>query len=117
MIRIKNVEYLNKYKLKILFSDGKSKIIDFENWINEGGAYVLPLRDIDYFKKVHMDEFNYTICWPNGADFCPDVLYETGKDIQEQPRRVGQRKKTGEKSQFKYQSIAIAKKVSRKSKS
>ncbi len=81
MIRISSVEYLNEYKLKVLFSDGTRKILDFENWINEGGAYMLPLRDVKYFKKVKMDEFNYTICWPNGADFSPDALYEMGLNI------------------------------------
>lgn len=93
MIRIKKVEYLSEYKLKVLFTDGKTKIIDFKNWINEGGAYILPLRNLEYFKKVRMDEFNYTICWPNGADFSPDVLYEIGidfpqKGIREQKRNI-----------------------------
>lgn len=82
MIRIKNVEYLSEYKLKVLFSDGKTKLIDFKNWINEGGAYILKLQNIEYFKKVQIDEFNYTICWPNGADFSPDVLYEIGIDFR-----------------------------------
>ena len=30
-----------------------------------------------------MDESNYSICWPNGADFSPDALYEIGEDIIE----------------------------------
>lgn len=80
-MRIKEVEYIGDYKLKILFSDEKSKIVDFEDWIKEGGEYILLLKDIQYFKKFQKDKFNYTICWPNGADFCPDVLYEKGTDI------------------------------------
>jgi hypothetical protein len=82
MLRIKNVKYMNEYKLKVLFSDGKTKIIDFKNWINEGGAYITHLRNIEYFKKVQLDEFNYTICWPNGADFSPEILYEIGIDFR-----------------------------------
>jgi len=91
MIRIKNVEYLNEYRLKLSFSDGKMKVVNFENWINEGGTYILPLRDMKYFKKVKMDEFNYTICWPNGADFCPDVLYEMGENINTETKPLPRR--------------------------
>src|SRR5438105_14292972 len=87
ILRIKSVRYLKEYKLKVLFSNGKIKIVDFENWINEGGTYFFPLRDLEYFKNVQMDEFNYSICWPNGADFSPDVLYEFGKEI-EQARKI-----------------------------
>jgi len=81
LLRVKNVKYLSEYKLELLFSDGKKKIVDFEEWLEEGGSYIVPLRKLDYFKKVHLDGFKYTICWPNGADFSPDILYETGKNI------------------------------------
>ncbi len=88
MIRVKHVEYVSNYKLKILFSDGKTKIVDFENWINQGGFYVIPMKDIEYFKKVEMDESNYSICWPNGADFSPDALYEIGRDIKQTVKKA-----------------------------
>ncbi len=88
LMRIKKVEYLNEYKLKLLFNNEKTKIIDFEDWIKNGGSYFSPLKDIQYFKKVKMDKFNYTICWPNGADFCPDVLYEMGKEEDEDIRKI-----------------------------
>ncbi len=82
VMRIKNVDYMNDYKLKILFNDNKTKIVDFEDWINEGGAYLLPLKELKYFKKVQIDAFKYSICWQNGADFCPDVLYAVGKEVK-----------------------------------
>ena len=65
--RIKSVEYVVDYKLKLLFSDNKTKVIDFEDWINEETVYLRPLKNVQYFKKVKMDEFNFSICWPNGA--------------------------------------------------
>ncbi len=34
-MRIKQVQYVNDYKLKILFSDGKTKIVDIEPIINK----------------------------------------------------------------------------------
>lgn len=33
-----------------------------------------PLRDLAYFATVRVDPELGTICWPNGADLCPDVL-------------------------------------------
>jgi hypothetical protein len=76
---IKNVEYLEDYKLKLLFDDGKFKIVDFENRLKEAKNMFLPLKDIDYFKKVKTD--GSTLVWPNGLDLCPDALYDRGKDI------------------------------------
>lgn len=34
-----------------------------------------PLRDVDVFASVAVDETGDTIVWPNGADLDPDVLY------------------------------------------
>ena len=41
-----------------------------------------PFRDLDFFKLVKVDKHTGTIVWPNGVDLCPDVLYETGKEIK-----------------------------------
>jgi hypothetical protein len=87
MLRVKRADYVGEYKLKLAFSDGKTKIVDFKDWINEGGVYATPLRDAAYFKQVKMDEFNYSICWANGADFSPDALYEAGREVQEQKKK------------------------------
>lgn len=83
-MRVKKVEYVNEYKLKLLFSDKKEKIVDIEPIINKSKGLFHPLRDIEYFKKVSLDDKEYplSICWPNGADICPDVLYEIGKEVK-----------------------------------
>ena len=88
MIRIRKATYLSEYKIKILFSDRKTKIVDFENWIfGKKNVYLEPLKNIEFFKKFELDELQYTICWPNGADFCPDVLYKIGQETKERVRR------------------------------
>ncbi|MDE3046315.1 MAG: DUF2442 domain-containing protein [Verrucomicrobiota bacterium] len=88
MIRIKKATYLSGYKIKLLFSDGKIKVVDFENWIfGKKNVYLEPLKEIEFFKKFELDEPKYTICWPNGADFCPDVLYKIGQEIKRPVRR------------------------------
>jgi hypothetical protein len=88
-MRIKKVEYVDGYKLKLLFSDKKSKIVDIEPIIKKSKGLFHPLKDIEYFKKVSLDDVQYplSICWPNGADICPDVLYEMGKDVQEKKKQ------------------------------
>ena len=77
---IKKVEYLDGYKLKLLFDDGKIKVVDFEDRLKDAKNMFLPLKEIDYFQKVESD--GTTIVWPNGLDLCPDVLYESGKDLK-----------------------------------
>ncbi len=87
-MRVKKVEYFNDYKLKLLFSDKKTKIVDIEPIIKKSKGLFHPLKDIEYFKRVSLDDSEYpmSICWPNGADICPDYLYELGLDVEEQKR-------------------------------
>jgi hypothetical protein len=76
-MKIKKITYISGYKLKILFSNRKTKVIDFQDWIfdKEAGPYLKPLQNLEFFKQFSLDEFAYSICWPNGADFCPDAIY------------------------------------------
>lgn len=78
--RVKKVEYLRDYKLKIFFKGAKIKIVDLEQILRKSKGMFLELLDIDYFKKVECDGFSIT--WPNGIDFCPDLLYQIGKNIE-----------------------------------
>jgi Protein of unknown function (DUF2442) len=76
---VKKVKYLEGYKLKLVFDNGKTKIIDFEDRLRNAKNMFLPLKDVDYFKKVKTD--GTTLVWPNGLDLCPDVLYEMGAEV------------------------------------
>jgi hypothetical protein len=82
-MRVKNVSYVCEYKLKILFSDGKTKIVDLADKIKKGAGVFLALKNLEYFKKVTLDDCHLSICWPNGADICPDVLYQMGEDVSD----------------------------------
>ena len=44
-----------------------------------------PLASLDYFRQVHVEPDIGTIVWPNGADLCPDVLYESSRPIAALP--------------------------------
>lgn len=81
MHRVKKIEYIEGYKLRLTFGDRVVKVVDFEPYLVKG--VFLPLRDIECFKQVFID--GHSIAWPNGADFCPDVLYEIGKTCVDKP--------------------------------
>jgi hypothetical protein len=89
-MRVLKVEYVNDYRLNILFSDKKTKIVDLEEKIKHAKGIFLPLKKLDYFKKVTIDDCHLSICWPNGADICPDVLYNIGKNlkIEKKPKQM-----------------------------
>lgn len=83
---IKEVEYLDGYKLKIYFNDKKVKIVDLEKLIKRGKNMFLQLVDLEYFKSVRCD--GTTIYWPNGVDLCPDVLYAIGEKNSHRPKKI-----------------------------
>ncbi len=95
LLKVKKAVYLLDYKIKLTFSNRITKIVDFKDWIfeNEADFYLIPLRTIEYFQKFSLDESGYTICWPNGAEFCPDVLYAKGKEIKKSKKRIGLKKR------------------------
>lgn len=102
--RVKRVEYLTDYKLKLYFTNGKIKVIDLADDLIKAKNMFLDLADIDYFRKVTCD--GYSICWPNGIDFCPDWLYMNSKDLVRMPPK---RRKSSTKTKFrKKRSIAKA---------
>lgn len=79
MHTVKRSFYLNEYRILLEFNDDKIKVVDLKDEL--WGPVFEPLKDIEFFKQVQSD--GTTIVWPNGADMCPDVLYEMGKDIKE----------------------------------
>jgi len=81
--RVTSVRHIRDYILDLSFADGTTKQIDFgPNIVGRGGVF-LPLEEAGFFKRVRVDPEAGTIVWPNGVDFCPDVLYSlaTGKPI------------------------------------
>ena len=63
--------YLSGHELKVEFSDGLVKSIDFAPWLK--GPVFEPLKDIEYFRGFILD--GWTVSWPNGADIAPETLY------------------------------------------
>jgi len=65
------VKALNDYKLEVVFEDGKKGIFDVKPYLEY--IQFKDLRDKDMFNTVKID--GLSISWSNGADICPDELY------------------------------------------
>ena len=83
--RVSHVRHMKDFELEIGFSDGTVAPLDLRGRIAGRGGVFEPLQSVDFFAQVSVDQEAGTLVWPNGVDFCPDVLYAeaTGKDIAE----------------------------------
>jgi hypothetical protein len=73
MVRIRGVETLGGFKVRLSLTDGSVRDVDLEPYLN--GPVFEPVRaTAAFFESVRVDEELGTIVWPNGADIDPDVL-------------------------------------------
>ena len=71
---IVDVRVMDGYQLHLRFEDGVAGTVDVAGLVTFTGVFA-PLRAQDYFRQVRVNAELGTICWPNGADLDPDVLY------------------------------------------
>ena len=79
------VKALAGLRLHIRFEDGVTGELDLKELVRFEGVFA-PLREPARFAEVRVHSELGTICWPNGADLDPDVLYSK---ISGQPIRIG----------------------------
>jgi len=76
MVRIQSAVPLKGFDVRLGFTDGTVRTVNLEPYLR--GPIFKPLRqDPEIFRSVQVDKELGTIVWPNGADICPDVLYES----------------------------------------
>ena len=63
--------YVSDNTLRITFSNGEERLLDFTPLMQEG--ICRKLQDKDYFKSFTLDTF--TIDWNNEVGFAPEFLY------------------------------------------
>ena len=74
-VRIRVVEPLQDFRVRLEFTDGTTKEIDLQRYLH--GPIFEPLRtDLQAFRSVKVDPRMGTLVWDNGADIDPDVLYK-----------------------------------------
>lgn len=71
-LEVSKAEYLDGYRLRLLFNNGETRIVDLSSSLR--GEVFIPLKDVNYFKRFSI-KFN-TVEWENGADFAPEFLYQ-----------------------------------------
>jgi len=71
---IVEVTALEGLRLHVRFEDGAEGDVDVAALVPLSGVFA-PLEDASYFALVTVDKELGTICWPNGADIDPLVLY------------------------------------------
>ena len=74
------VEHVEGYRLLLTFEDGEAREADVSAMVPFDGVFK-PLADLDYFRQVRVAPDIGTIAWPNGADLCPDALYECSRPV------------------------------------
>lgn len=77
MVSVTKVEPLDDYILKLEFNNSEIKYFDMKSYLNHG--IFKDLKDVKVFRSVKL--FFDTINWSNGADLCPDMLYEESSSI------------------------------------
>jgi hypothetical protein len=79
-----DVNVIGDTRLHIKFDDGREGDLECTGFLSFNGVFE-PLRDPREFAKVRVDPESGTICWPNGADIDPYVLYSrvTGAPLPE----------------------------------
>ena len=70
-----DVAVLDDCRVRLTFDGGERREVDIASIVPFDGVFE-PLRDTAYFRQVRVERDVGTIVWPNGADICPDVLYE-----------------------------------------
>lgn len=70
MVRVIKAEYVRGYQLRLQFTDGSKKVVDFSPWLR--GEVFRPLVNKREFKRFFVA--GGTVCWPNGADIAPETL-------------------------------------------
>jgi hypothetical protein len=72
LVRVKAVEPLEMFRVRITFQNGIVKEVDLEKFLR-GEIFELIRRDPNVFRSIKV--IGGTIGWDNGADIDPDVLY------------------------------------------
>jgi Protein of unknown function (DUF2442) len=78
MIDVIGVKRLGGHVLEIAFSDGTVGARDFAEIRARTGEMVAPLKDVDYFARVFIEDGALT--WPNGYDWDPMALHDDMKN-------------------------------------
>jgi len=73
------VECLGGTRLRLTFEGDERREVDVSQLVSFDGVFE-PLNDPSFIRQVTVNPDIGTIVWPNGADLCPDVLFDESKE-------------------------------------
>ncbi|HLA84759.1 MAG TPA: DUF2442 domain-containing protein [Thermoguttaceae bacterium] len=72
---VTSARVVDGYRVELTFSDGLRGVVDLAQRIIGRGGIFNALEVPAFFRQVTVNNELGTITWPNGADFCPDLLH------------------------------------------
>src|SRR5438552_2098863 len=73
--RVKTVEAIDGYRVKVRFHDGYVGEVDlWPLFAQPKGPLTKPFADPAFFKQLYVDAETHVVAWPNGYDICSDLL-------------------------------------------
>lgn len=79
--RIRKLDLMPDYKLKILFDDGKMVLYDVNDDINSIEEFQNLKNQTGLWNCVQIDESRTCIYWNDRIDLPSDILYEYGVPV------------------------------------
>ena len=77
MIWITKATYKRDFKIEITFNKGGPYLVDLSKFLE--GEVFSKIKNKKKFKQFRLDSETDTICWPDGADFAPEFLFEVAQ--------------------------------------
>jgi len=77
MNTLQKVRPLADYTLELTYDPQTIRLFDVKPYLEKGRFQ--ELKDPDKFNQVRIS-FD-TVCWANGVDLCPEVLYQDSKAL------------------------------------
>ena len=75
---VKAVSPLADYRWRLTFDNGELRVFDMKPYLRAG--VFAALQDETLFQSVCVT-FD-TVAWANGADLCPEVLYQESRAVE-----------------------------------
>ena len=72
-LHITNAKYLEDYKVKVSFNNGREGIADLSSILK--GKVFEPLKNKTEFSNFIVDKELETIVWSSGADLAPEYIF------------------------------------------
>lgn len=81
-MKVTSVYPTRTFKLIVEFDRKEYRMLNIKKFLQSDKGLLADVRDdLDLFLTVNVDQIAGTVCWKNGVDFDPNVLYENSIDV------------------------------------